>query len=343
MVTSKVAHFVGLDYHQDEIQVCILDRKGAMIANKKLPNDVAILDHFVRRHCTHFQVSIEACTGAAALGDELRHQYHWDIRQAHAGYVSRMKQSPDKTDYSDARILADLVRVDYLPEVWLPPVYIRHLRSLVRRRDQLVKDRTREKLRLRALLRNYRLVPPGKAWSQSWLAWLTDSDEIPDDITFVLEDLLDSIKRLTEKMDHMLDRLASMTKDDPLVKLLLRQTGVGTVTAVVMRSEIGDFSRFQNGKQLSNFCGVSPRNVSSGNRQATSGLILAGSPLLRCVLIEAAHRLARYDDHWRGLFKRLHGKKHKPKCVAVAAVANRWVRRLFHQVMESLNQSQLAA
>lgn len=123
MVTKKVAHFVELNYHQDEIQVYILDRKGVMLANKKLPNDTAILDPFVRRHCTHFQASIEACTGAAAIGDELRHQYQWDIRQAHAGYVSRMKQSPDKTDYSDARILADLVRVDYLPEVWLPPVW----------------------------------------------------------------------------------------------------------------------------------------------------------------------------------------------------------------------------
>jgi transposase len=343
MVSKKVAHFVGLDYHQDEIQVCILDRQGVMLANKKLPNDTAILDHFVRRHCAHFQASIEACTGAAAIGDELRHLYHWDIRQAHAGYVSRMKRSPDKTDYSDARILADLVRVDYLPEVWLPPVHICHLRSMVRRRDQLIKDRTREKLRLRALLRNYRLVPPGSAWSRSWIAWLTDSDKIPEDIAFVLEDLLDSIKRLTERVDKVMERLVSMTKDDPLVNLLLGQAGIGIVTAVAMRSEIGDFGRFRTGKQLSNFCGVSPRNASSGNRQATSGLILAGSPLLRCVLIEAAHRLTRYDDHWRGLFQRLHGKKHKPKCVALAAVANRWIRRIFHQVMESLSPSQLAA
>lgn len=250
-----------------------------------------------------------------------------------------MKQSPDKTDYSDARILADLVRVDYLPEVWLPPQYIRDLRSLVRRRDQLVKDRTREKLRLRALLRNYRIVPEGLAWSRPWITWLRDSEEVPSDIAFLLEDLLDSIERLKEKADCMLERMVAMTKDDPLVKLLLKQTGIGIVTAVVMRSEIGDFNRFQNGKQLSNFCGVSPRNVSSGARQATSGLILAGSPMLRGVLIEAAHRLARYDDHWRTLFHRLHAQKHKPKCVAVAAVANRWIRRLFHDVREAFQSA----
>ncbi len=343
MSIANVTHSVGLDYHQDEIQVCIIDPNGKILANKKLPNEVLTLDSFVQKHTSCFQASIEACTGAAALADLLRHEYHWDIRQAHAGYVSRMKQSPDKTDYSDARILADLVRVDYLPEVWLPPQFIRDLRSLVRRRDQLVKDRTREKLRLRALLRNYRLVPQGAAWSRPWIAWLRNSDEIPTDIAFVFEDLLDSIERLKEKADRMLEKLVSMTKNDPLVKLLLKQTGIGIVTAVVMRSEIGDFTRFQNGKQLSNFCGVSPRNASSGNRQATSGLILAGSPMLRGVLIEAAHRLARYDEHWRELFHRLHAKKHKPKCVAVAAVASRWIRRLFHQVMELLNTSQLAA
>jgi len=56
-----------------------------------------------------------------------------------------------------------------------------------------------------------------------------------------------------------------------------------------------------------------------------------GDVLLRQVLIEAAHRLFRHDDDWGGMALRLHhnGKK---KYVIVAAVANRWGRKLFYQM-----------
>ena len=103
------------------------------------------------------------------------------------------------------------------------------------------------------------------------------------------------------------------------------------MTACVIRAEIGRFDRFQSGKQLARFCGLSPRNVSSGTRQADAGLIRAGNPQLRATLIEAAQRLVRFDPHWKALRVRLQ-RAGKPYNVIVAAVANRWMRWLFHQV-----------
>lgn len=108
--------------------------------------------------------------------------------------------------------------------------------------------------------------------------------------------------------------------------------GVGLVTAVTLRAEIGRFDRFDTGKQLSRFCGVTPRNASSGARQADAGLIAAGNPELRSVLIELAHRLiGRIKGRWADL---AHGMlaRGKPKNVVAAAVANRWVRWLHHEL-----------
>jgi transposase len=335
-MNGNVAHFVGLDYHKDSIQVCVMDKEGKILVNRKLPNDIKKLDRFVRRFGDIDKAAVETCTGAACLADKLRLEYKWNIRQAHAGYVKRMKQSPDKTDYDDARILADLCRVDYLPEVWIPHEYIRNLRSLVRRRYQLVKERTAEKLRVRALLRNNRLSPPGSPWSKGWTAWLTTSDDIPESIQFLFEDHLEKIEDLDRRVLKFEKRIAIDTRDDLLIELLMSMRGIGFVTAVVMRAEIADFGRFYSGKQLANFCGVTPRNVSSGQRQTTTGLISAGSPMLRCTIIEAAHRLVRYDDHWSDLHYRLRMKKHKHKCIAIGAVANRWIRKLYHRVNEAL-------
>ena len=120
--------------------------------------------------------------------------------------------------------------------------------------------------------------------------------------------------------------------DDAVVQKLLTLPGVGLITATTLRAEVGQFDRFQTGKQLSRYCGVTPQNASSGQRQADAGLIRAGNPQLRRVLIELAHRLIRRpDDHWSALGRKLM-RQGKPTNVAVAAVANRWVRWLYHQM-----------
>jgi hypothetical protein len=52
--------------------------------------------------------------------------------------------------------------------------------------------------------------------------------------------------------------------------------------------------------------------------------------------VTAAHRLARHEPRWRELYRQLRGRG-KPACVALAAVANRWMRTLYHQ-MKDLEQ-----
>lgn len=340
---NNVAYFVGLDYHDEEVQVCIMDSEGEVLANKSLENDAKAIDAFVRGHGGVKKAAVETCCGAACLADELRNRYHWVIRQAHAGYVNRMKQSSDKTDFADARLLADLTRTGYLPEVWLPHEYIRELRSYVRRREQLVKQRVAEKQRIRSLLKNNRLTPPGKPWTREWAEWILNADEVPPKVLRLIEDHFDMIRIVTAKIDKIMEDLEEMTADDPVVEQLREQKGVGPVTAFTIRAEVADVTRFRSGKQLANFCGLSPKNVSSGKKQTTCGLIASGSPSLRKVLLEAAHRLARYNAHWKKLFDRLHKEKHKPKNVAVAAVANRWIRWLYHQLLPTTNQVALAA
>ena len=69
-------------------------------------------------------MGIEACWGAADLGEELVEQLGWNVSLGHPAYIAKIKRSPDKSDYSDGRLLGDLTRVGYLPLVWLAPAYI---------------------------------------------------------------------------------------------------------------------------------------------------------------------------------------------------------------------------
>jgi transposase len=165
----------------------------------------------------------------------------------------------------------------------------------------------------------------------AWKAWLVQGCGLSEQGQWIVERHLRRMRQLTEDIKAVESRLASLTQDDGLVTDLLALPGIGWVTAWTIRAEIGRFDRFASGKQLSRFCGLSPRNASSGSRQADSGLIQAGNRQLRATLIEAAHRLIRHDRRWGALATALL-EAGKPKCVVVAAVANRWVRWLYHQM-----------
>jgi transposase len=253
------------------------------------------------------------------------------VRLAHPGYVARLKQSPDKSDYSDSRLLADLERVGYLPPVWLAPEEVRELRRLVRYRQQLVGERRNIKLRVSALLREQRVFIQGRAWTKAWCRHIVTLTELSEQGRWILDRQIVRVSQLEEEIRAVEARLKSSTEHDVLVAKLQEQTGVGLVTAVTIRAEIGRFDRFRNGKQLARFCGLSPRNASSGQRQADAGLIKAGNPQLRVTLIETAHRLLRFDSRWANLGDQLLARG-KPKCVVIAAIANRWIRGLHHQL-----------
>jgi len=328
---ESIRVFVGLDYHQDSVQVCVLDEAGGVRVNRSVPNDAGVIATVVENQGTRVFAAIESCSGAASLADELVGRIGWSVDLAHPGFVARMKQNPDKTDYSDARMLADLERVGYLPKVWLAPQEVRELRRLVRYRHQLVDERRRIKLRISALLRDQRIRCPYASGTQGWEKWLQTTQEVSEESQWLLPRYAKRVRSLKEEIAEVEARLGLLTKNDPVVTALQKQKGIGLVTACTLRAEIGRFDRFRTGKQLARFCGLSPRNASSGARQADAGLIRAGNRELRATLMEAAHRLIRFDDPWKMFAKRLLDQG-KPKCVVVAAAANRWIRGLFHQM-----------
>ena len=188
------------------------------------------------------------------------------------------------------------------------------------------------KLRILALLREERIESPHgtSSWSQPWLAWI-ESVSLGEQSRWVLDQELRRLKQAEKDLAGVDQRLEQATADDPIVARLKEQPGVGPVTAVTIRAVIGRFDRFRTGKQLSKYCGVSPCNASSGGRQSDAGLIESGNDILRPLLMQLAKRLPRQHPHWKELHTKL--RTTKGGNVASAALANRWLRRLHHEML----------
>lgn len=328
---SMVPCYVGLDYHDETIRVCAIGEDKAVLLNRNVPNDPRWVMLVVGRVSDRvLGVAIEACCGAADFAARLKSLTGWPVKLAHAGAVQCLKKTREKTDAGDAWHLADLIRAEFLPEVWLADEQTRQLRRLVSHRNAVVAERKNVKLRIRSLLREERIVSAGRAWTKAWMEWLRTCP-LREETRWVLDQEILRLTQLDEAIQRVEQRFAQATQGDAVVQKLLDQPDVGLVTALGLRAVIGRFDRFRGGKQLSSYCGVTPCNASSGKRQADAGLTNRGNEELRAILLQLAKRLPRRVGHWRELHQRL--SRTKPANVVSAAIANRWLRRLYHEMV----------
>ncbi|HEV2098168.1 MAG TPA: MFS transporter [Stellaceae bacterium] len=130
-----------------------------------------------------------------------------------------------KTDKIDAGVLASLRAADFLPEIWLPDAETERQRRLVARRNQVVRQRTRIKNEVHAILHAH-LIPPcphAELFGRLGRIWLS-RQVIPDDEQEAIDRHLRELDRLGEDLAALDREIAQAAVDDPTVKRLLTIT-----------------------------------------------------------------------------------------------------------------------
>jgi transposase len=186
-----------------------------------------------------------------------------------------------KTDRIDAKVLAQLLAVGFLDEVWTPDETTRVRRRLTSRRGALVRQRTREKNQIHATLqRNLVGKPPmsdvfgvkGRAWLAAQLPAL------PVDERLTVQACLRQLDFASEQIREVDALLAEDALGDPDALRLMTLPGVSTVTAIALLGAIGDVRRFSTPRQLVGYLGLDPRVRQSGNEPARHGRISKQGP-----------------------------------------------------------------
>jgi transposase len=86
-------------------------------------------------------------------------------------------------------------------------------------------------------------------------------------------------------IEHQQDVLC---KEQSTYRRLLEIPGIGPLISAALISELGDGSQFSNGRQMSAWCGLVPRQHSSGDRTVSLGITTNGNRQLRTLLIHGA-------------------------------------------------------
>lgn len=143
--------YVGIDYHTKFAVATRMGREGAILGEEKIMNQKDAIRGFLSSLPEKSKVVLEATNNWYAFM-EWSHGLPIDISLAHPLKLKAIASARIKTDSIDSKILADLLRSDFIPESYIAPPQTRDTRELVRYRTTLVRIRTQFITRIHAVL-----------------------------------------------------------------------------------------------------------------------------------------------------------------------------------------------
>jgi transposase len=277
----------GLDVHKETTYATVLDPSGQVLVQRKMMNE----DIPAFLEMTHpDKLAMEASTYIIPLYRKLTEQ-GYDVTVSHPRKTRLIAEARIKSDRVDSRALAELLRLDSLPTSYIPPRDIAAIREKVRRRAFLVRQVTKLKVKIRDVLAAEGVKPPTGhgLFTAKGVEWLQSLKLEPVDCYLrLIEPLKEEVKLVSGDLKR------SAGKDDE-VQLLMTIPGVGYYVALLVKSEIGDISRFSSGDHLASYAGLVPSTRSSGGVERHGGITREGSRWLRWAMVEAAMVHIRYD------------------------------------------------
>ena len=322
--------FIGLDVHRDFAQIAIVE-DGRVIDAGRVDCRPEALRAWAADLTVDDQVALEATGNSDAIAGLLS-QHAGRVVVSNPLKTRAIAEAKIKTDKVDARILAQLLAVDFLPPVWLPDDRTAMLRRMSTARSSLVRQRTQTKNRVHAVLhRNLMPRPPatdlfGKA-GRTWLETLP----LPKDEQDAVASLLRQLDFLNSELAAADRAIAQQVVGDQAVRRLMTIPGVDVIVAVSIIAAVGDFSRFESPDRLVAYLGLHPKVRQSGNSPAIhSHITKTGRASTRGMLVEAAWVAAKAPGPLRAFYHRV--KSRRGFQIAVVATARKMLVLAWHLV-----------
>jgi transposase len=325
-----VGRFIAMDVHREFAQIAVVE-DGLVRDEGRIgvtPEDLHAWADTLR---ADDEVALEATGNSEAIAVLLSGRVQ-RVVVSNPVKTRAIAEAKVKTDKVDARILAQLLAADFLPPVWLPDERTRALRRQVARRAHLVRQRTRLKNQVHAILaRNLIGKPPvSDLFGNTGRHWLS-RQALPADEQSCVQALLRQLDFHGDELKIVDRELAQQALGDPNARRLMTVPGIDATGAIAIIAAVGDFSRFDSADKLVSYFGLNPRVRQSGNSAPVHGRISkAGRAQVRGVLVEAAWSAVRAPGPLRAFYHRIRARRGFQ--VAVVATARKMTVLAWHLI-----------
>lgn len=283
-----------MDLHKSTSSFCVMNKDGDILREQRIPTTLESTERFIKslgkKH--HISLALEPISQSWRYVDHFT-SLGVDVHVAHPRKLKAIATATSKTDKLDARVLADHLRTNHLPESYITPAHIRGWKELVRSRSALVQLRTQTKNRIHAVLfKNGLSAPITNLFTRRGIAWLHNLD-LASHFTHSIEKYLSVINHLDSEIKEVEKIITQTVRETKEMQLLKTIPGIGDILAATIMAEIGDIGRFRSYKQLQAYAGLVPWVRNSGGKEWSGHLTKQGSTWLRYAAVEAAVGVAR--------------------------------------------------
>jgi len=318
----------GIDLHSNNSVVALTDEQDRVEYLKRLPNDLSVILSALQPH----QESIEG------LVVESTYNWYWLVDGLmDAGYRLHLANTAAIIQYaglkyadddSDACWLAKLLRLGLLPEGYIYPKEERPVRDLLRKRSQLVHQRTSNLQSVQNLMARNR----GRSLSANSIKRLTYEEVdrlLPDaDLALAVKGSVAVMRTLDGVIILLEKAVKGRIRLRPQFKPLLTVSGIGEILGLTIMLETGEIGRFAKVGNYASYCRcVGSEHLSNGKRKGR-GNTKNGNKYLAWAYIEAANFAVRYNPQIKRYYQR---KSARTKgIVAIKAVAHKLARACYY-------------
>jgi transposase len=320
-------YYIGLDVHKKTIAYCIKTANGTKVRQGVVAAERKALGQWLTELPGPWLGALEATIFTGWIYDFLK-PHAVELKVAHPEMLKAITAAKKKNDQADAEKLADLLRVNLLPECTMMSTELRELRRILRYRNLVVRTATQMKNKMSGLL-----MEVGVTYNKRSLHGRRYFNNLLERV----EDVPDSVKELLilsrgnlELFSAIQKKLINTLREQPLiserVKRLMSIAGVGEITALTWVLEIGDPARFSSSRDAVSYCGLCSAQRESAGKEQRGPISKKRNKHLQSKLIEAA----KLAPHWNQQLAALHEKELKRgnRNRATLAVARKLVEYL---------------
>lgn len=329
--------FIGIDVHSKSWSVTILSETSVLKQMRQGP-DPEGLHRFLTSHYpeAEYYSVYEAGFCGFWIHDRLTVLGIHNIVVNPADVPTMNSEKLRKTDAVDSKKLAIGLRAKQLKGIYTPDKDAIEIRSLIRLKNSITKDLTRQKNRIKSQLRYLGIDIPEEFartsanWSKRFVNWIREVElHTPygrQTLDIQLLQLEDIRKQKAEIMNR-LRVLSHQERFEETLKLLMTVPGIGQMTGLSLLAEIIDIARFKSAEQLAAYIGMIPMCHSSGEHDGSGNITLRKHANLRCNVIESAWIAIRSDEALQLCY--LNNCKRMPASKAIIKVARKMVNRIY--------------
>lgn len=288
-------YYVGLDVHKTTITFCVKRYDGSLWQEGTIRARRSALSAWAEQLPGPWMGALEATLVTEWIYDHLR-PLAVRLQVGHPARLKALVAGKKKNDRIDARILADLLRCNLLPQVYLLEPELRHLRQLLRYRHLLVRQSTQIKNRVAGLLMQSGIeYNKQKLHGQRYFRQLMQQlDDVPPSVVQLLETSRHSLDFLKGLERQIRCGLLEHSRLRDRVQCLQSIPAVGPIVALTWALEIGPVERFRTIGRAASYCGLTARLYQSAGKERRRPLSRQRNKYLQTVLVEAAKMAPRF-------------------------------------------------